>query len=57
MAHEPAELKAAVKATLARLTDLAPGRAVEVRVPPYGAVQAIGGHTHRRGTPAAVVET
>ena len=35
----------------------APGRAVEVRVPPYAAVQAIGGGTHTRGTPRAVVET
>jgi hypothetical protein len=33
-----------------------PGRAVEVRVPPYLAVQILGGTTHRRGTPPAVVE-
>ena len=33
-----------------------PGRAVEVRVPPYRAVQILGGTTHRRGTPPAVVE-
>jgi hypothetical protein len=50
-------LKAEVKATLALLCERAPGKAVEVRVPPFAAVQAIGGHTHRRGTPAAVVET
>ena len=50
-------VRAAVKASLARLCELAPGRAVEVRIPPYAAVQAIPGHTHRRGTPAAVVET
>lgn len=50
------ELKAAVKATLAALVEVAPGRAVEVRVPPFAAVQAIGGTTHRRGTPPAVVE-
>ena len=50
------EVKAAVKATLARLVATAPGRAVEVRIPPYAAVQAIGGTTHRRGTPPAVVE-
>ena len=49
-------VKAAVKATLAALVDVAPGRSVEVRVPPYAAVQAIGGTTHRRGTPPAVVE-
>ena len=33
-----------------------PGRAVEVRVPPHRAVQILGGTTHRRGTPPAVVE-
>jgi hypothetical protein len=55
-APERAEAKAAVKATLAQLVDVAPGRAVEVRVPPFAAVQAVGGTTHRRGTPPAVVE-
>jgi hypothetical protein len=34
----------------------APGHAVEVRVPPYGAVQCIEGPRHTRGTPGAVVE-
>ena len=48
--------RAAVKATLSLLTAAAPGRAVEVRVPPYAAVQAVEGVRHRRGTPAAVVE-
>ena len=33
-----------------------PGRAVEVRVPPYLAIQILDGTTHRRGTPPAVVE-
>ena len=49
-------MKAAVKASLAALVEVAPGHAVEVRVPPYAAVQAIGGTRHRRGTPPAVVE-
>lgn len=49
--------KAAVKTALAALVDLAPGRSVEVRVPPYAAVQVIEGTNHRRGTPSAVVET
>lgn len=35
----------------------APGRSVEVRVPPYVAVQAVGGPRHTRGTPPNVVET
>jgi len=55
-APDRAAVKAAVKRTLAVLVEAAPGRAVEVRVPPYAAVQAIGGTTHRRGTPPAVVE-
>lgn len=51
------EVRAQVKSSLARLQEVAPGRSVEVRVPPYAAVQAVPGLTHRRGTPAAVVET
>lgn len=51
------EVRARVKASLARLQEVAPGRSVEVRIPPYAAVQAVPGLTHRRGTPAAVVET
>jgi hypothetical protein len=49
-------VKAAVKASLATLVETAPGHAVEVRVPPFAAVQAIEGTRHRRGTPPAVVE-
>lgn len=51
------EVRARVKASLARLQEVAPGRSVEVRIPPYTAVQAVPGLTHRRGTPSAVVET
>ncbi|MFN8170177.1 MAG: sterol carrier family protein [Candidatus Nanopelagicales bacterium] len=53
---ERIEVKAAVKASLAALVEKAPGHAVEVRVPPYAAVQAVEGSRHRRGTPPAVVE-
>ena len=56
MARDP-QVHAEVKAALARFQAIAPGRAVEIRIPPYAAVQAVPGHTHRRGTPAAVVET
>jgi putative sterol carrier protein len=49
--------KEQVKRHLATLQERAPGRAVEVRVPPYAAVQVIGGGTHTRGTPRAVIET
>ncbi|MDU6679324.1 sterol carrier family protein [Actinomyces sp.] len=46
----------AVRWSLGKLEKLLPGHAVEVRVPPFGAVQILGGTTHRRGTPPAVVE-
>ena len=46
-----------VKHFLAVLDTRAPGRSVEVRVPPYAAVQAVEGVRHTRGTPPAVVET
>src|SRR5262249_19098715 len=47
-------LRAATRYLLDLLASAAPGRAVEVRVPPYAAVQAIGGARHTRGTPAHV---
>ena len=50
------DLRLLVKHLLALLVARAPGGAVEVRVPPYAAVQAVGGTTHKRGTPPAVVE-
>ena len=46
----------AVRFTLQMLRQKAPGSSVEVRVPPWGAVQAVEGPTHTRGTPPAVVE-
>ncbi len=46
----------AVRQTLDAFAAEHPGRSVEVRVPPYRVVQVIGGSTHRRGTPPAVVE-
>ena len=45
-----------VKSTLAQLTTKAPGRAIEVRVPPYAAVQCGDGPTHTRGTPPNTIE-
>ena len=45
-----------VKTTLALLAELSPGRAIEVRVPPYAAIQCGDGPTHTRGTPANVIE-
>ena len=56
-AADASDTKALVKHYLAVLEQRAPGRSVEVRVPPYAAVQVIPGVRHTRGTPPAVVET
>jgi len=50
------DLALAVRYTLEELAQRHPGRSVEVRVPPFGAVQCIDGPVHRRGTPPNVVE-
>jgi uncharacterized SCP-like protein len=53
----PGALRAAARYLAALLAARAPGRAVEVRVPPYAAAQCIEGPRHTRGTPPNVVET
>lgn len=53
---EQADLRAATKHLLALLAQQAPGASVEVRVPPFAAIQCIPGARHTRGTPPAVVE-
>lgn len=50
-------LATAVRLTARALAALAPGRSVEVRIPPFVAVQCIAGPKHTRGTPPNVVET
>ena len=45
-----------VKATLRQLAKIAPGRAIEVRVPPYAAIQCGAGPVHTRGTPPNTIE-
>lgn len=50
-------LAAAVRQSARSLAQLAPGASVEVRVPPFVAVQCIAGPRHTRGTPPNVVET
>ncbi len=55
-ADERADLKLLVKHFLAVLEARVPGRSVELRVPPYAAVQVVAGVRHTRGTPPAVVE-
>ena len=46
-----------MRLTARTLAALAPGASVEVRVPPFVAVQCISGPRHTRGTPPNVVET
>ncbi|WP_028636632.1 sterol carrier family protein [Nocardioides sp. URHA0032] len=55
-AFEDGDLRLLTKHFMAVLEQRAPGHSVEVRVPPYAAVQVIPGVRHTRGTPPAVVE-
>jgi hypothetical protein len=57
LAPLPGALRAAARYLAGLLAARSPGRAVEVRVPPYAAVQCIEGPRHTRGTPPNVVET
>lgn len=50
------DLRDASRFLLEELAARAPGRSVEVRVPPHGAVQCVEGPRHTRGTPPNVVE-
>jgi uncharacterized protein (TIGR03083 family) len=54
---DPGALRFATRALADLLAARAPGRTVEVRIPPYAAVQCIAGPRHTRGTPPNVVET
>ncbi|WP_144206130.1 sterol carrier family protein [Mycobacterium tilburgii] len=56
-APERGALAAAVRLTARTLAALAPGASVEVRIPPFVAVQCVAGPKHTRGTPPNVVET
>lgn len=51
------EIAAAVRASARTLAQAAPGHSVEVRVPPFVAVQCVSGPRHTRGTPPNIVET
>ena len=50
------EIKIQVKQILTVIEAIAPGRSVELRIPPYAAIQCVAGGAHRRGTPPNVVE-
>ena len=56
-APERSSLAEAVRLTARTLAALAPGATVEVRVPPFVAVQCISGLSHTRGNPPNVAET
>jgi hypothetical protein len=54
--NQDLDIKAQVKQILKVVQEIAPGRSVELRIPPFAAIQCVGGTTHRRGTPPNVVE-
>ena len=50
------ELKSHIKEILKIVQQVSPGNSVELRIPPYAAIQCAAGSVHRRGTPHNVVE-
>jgi hypothetical protein len=50
------QFTATVKEILELIKGMSPGKSVELRVPPYGAIQCVTGSNHRRGTPPNTVE-
>ena len=50
------QITASVKEILDLIKGISPGKSVELRVPPYGAIQCVAGSNHRRGTPPNTVE-
>ena len=55
MSKDP-QTAAVVKEVLDLIKSISPGKSVELRVPPYGAIQCVAGSNHRRGTPPNTVE-
>ena len=50
------QVKNRVKEILKIVQQASPGNSVELRIPPYAAIQCAAGSVHRRGTPPNVVE-
>ena len=50
------QITAIVKEILDLIKNISPGKSVELRVPPHGAIQCVAGGNHRRGTPPNTVE-
>ena len=55
MTKDP-QITATIKEILDLVKGISPGKSVELRVPPYGAIQCVTGSNHRRGTPPNTVE-
>ena len=55
MTKDP-QTAATIKEILDLIKNISPGKSVELRVPPYGAIQCVAGSNHRRGTPPNTVE-
>ena len=53
---QDSDIKSQVKKILKVVEQIAPGKLVELRIPPYAAIQCVEGGNHRRGTPPNVVE-
>jgi len=54
--NQDSEIKSQVKKILKVVEQIAPGKLVELRIPPYAAIQCVEGGNHRRGIPPNVVE-
>jgi hypothetical protein len=50
------QVAAAVQEILDLIKKISPGKSVELRIPPYGAIQCVAGGNHKRGTPPNTVE-
>jgi len=50
------QITTTIKEILDLIKNISPGKSVELRVPPYGAIQCVAGSNHRRGTPPNTVE-
>jgi hypothetical protein len=50
------QIAVAVKEILDLIKKISPGKLVELRIPPYGAIQCVAGSNHKRGTPPNTVE-
>ncbi len=55
MTKDP-QISVIVKEVLDLIKNISPGKSVELRVPPYGAIQCVSGSNHRRGIPPNTVE-